>query len=400
MDLDMDGNDTDGASKQRIEMKTAVFARNIPLESPIRTNTHNYAIQFGAAGWETFWLPKPATPWNAHPLRPALPEKYGVRQQCLSFLFNFGGKGVNSFKLLWDLFPYFLLSPGRHALRQAGLLRPEIFCSGSLETASLYKLLQPRIFIYNAHDAFSLYPDAPASLRAVEAEVVKRATLTVTTAETTRQLLISQYRVSPDQVVNLGHGVNNSAYTGVSEPERLKSIPHPRVVCLGTLDMQDIELTVQTVCALPEANFVFIGPGGQGLQARLHQAGAANCHFLGPVFQDMIPSYLSYCDVGLIGYDSRLKENRCYGTNPMKRYDYAAAGLQTVSVDLHEYRNSPSPMYVAQSAQEFITATRRAVSSPLYSGDEIRAFARVNDWGSKFQALIRHLSALNPGRPS
>jgi hypothetical protein len=400
MGLDMQANHTDGASERKTEMKTAVFARNIPLESPIVTNTHNYALQFRASGWETFWLPKPATPWNAHLLKPAVPEKYGVRQQCLSFLFNFGGKRVNSFKLLWELFPYFLLSPRRRALREAGLLRPEVFFAGSLETASLYKLLKPRIFIYNAHDAFSLYPDAPASLRSVEAEVVNRATLTVTTAETTRQLLISQYRVSPDRIINLGHGVNNSAYSGVAEPERLKSIPHPRVVTLGTLDMQDTELIVQTVCALPEASFVFIGPGGDGLQARLHQVGAANCHFIGPVFQDELPSYLSFCDVGLIAYDSRLKENRRYGTNPMKRYDYAAAGLQTVSVDLNEYRKSPSPIYVAQSVQEFILATRCAVSSPRYSRDEIRAFARANDWGFKYQALIRHLSALKPGWPS
>ena len=91
-----------------------------------------------------------------------------------------------------------------------------------------------------------------------------------------------------------------------------------------------------------------------------------------------------------------LKNTRLFGTNPMKRYDYAAAGLQTVSVDLHEYQKDPSPMYVAQSADEFIAAVRYAVSSPRYSVDEIRAFARANDWVSKYQALIRHLADLKP----
>lgn len=378
-------------------MRTAVFARNIPLESPIRTNTHNYAIQFRAAGWQTFWLPKPATPWNFWRLPRIEPERYGIRQHRLSFLFNYGAKGINSHKQSWDTFPLFPLHPSRRAMARAGLLFPDLFFSGSLETASLYKLFKPKVLVYNAHDAFSLYPDAPASLRAVEAEVVSRATLTVTTAETIRQLLISQYGVSPDRVVNLGHGVNNSAYAGVAEPERLKPIPHPRVVCLGTLDMQDIELTVKTVCELPEASFVFIGPGGAGLQVRLDQARAANCHFLGPVFQDELPSYLSFCDVGLIGYDSRLKQTRLYGSNPMKRYDYSAAGLQIVSVDLHEYRESPSPMYVAQSAQEFVAAIRCAVSCPQRTREEIRAFARANDWRAKFQAVIGHLAALEPG---
>ena len=121
-----------------------------------------------------------------------------------------------------------------------------------------------------------------------------------------------------------------------------------------------------------------------------------NAFFLGPIYQQDLPPYLMHCDVGLIIYDPAQRDKRRFGCNPMKRYDYAAAGLQTVSVDLHEYQKDPSPMYVAQSADEFIEAVRCAVSSPRYSVDEIRAFARANDWVSKYQALIRHLADLKP----
>lgn len=373
---------------------TVVFARNIALESPILTNTHNYAIQFQRHGWQTMWVPKPATPWNFFRLPPIVPEKYGIQQRRLSFAFNYGGKRLNSRKFVWDLFARFPLAPGRKALWKAGLMRPDLLFAGSLETASLYTLLMPKTIVYNAHDAFSLYPGAPPSIRAIEAEVVRTAALTVTTAETTRQLLLEQYGVAPERVLNLGHGVDNERYLQVAEPEKLRCIRRPRAVCLGTLDMQDIELTVRTVCELPAINFVFIGPGGATLRNRLQGVGAANVHFLGPVFQEDLPAYLSFCDVGLIGYDASLISSRLYGSNPMKRYDYAAAGLQVVSVDLLEYRKNPSPMYVAASSEDYVKCVQSAVIAPQYSKTEIKRFALANDWRAKFEGLLQRLQEL------
>lgn len=375
-------------------MNTAVFARNLLLESPICTNTHNYAIQFQRAGWNTIWIPKPATPWNLVRQSTIETERYGIRQLRLSFLFNYGGRRLNSHKICWDLFPYFRLSPGRHIMRSVGSLNPELFFAGSLETASLYKLFKPRVFIYNAHDAFSLYPQAHRSIALIEAEVLKHADVTVTTAETTRELLIGHYGIAPERIINLGHGVDNSRYKQVAEPAGLREIPRPRAVCLGTLDMQDIDLTLLAVRALPDVSFLFIGPGGERLRTRLQLAGSTNAHFLGPIHQDRLPDYLSFCDVGLIGYDMRLKQSRLYGSNPMKRYDYAAAGLQVVSVDLLEYGKTPSPLYVARSAEEFVDGIRSALSTPRYSRDEIVEFAKAHDWSVKYDRLMSRLGEI------
>ncbi|HEV2208393.1 MAG TPA: glycosyltransferase [Verrucomicrobiae bacterium] len=322
---------------------------------------------------------------------------YGIEQRRLAFLFNYGWKKVNSHKLLWDLFPHFLLFPTRRALRRAGLMHPEVFFAGSLETASLYKLLRPQCLVYNAHDAFCLYPSAPQSTRSIEREVVRRATLTVTTAETTRLLLIEQYGVSPDRVLNLGHGVDNHRYEALSEPSALSAIPRPRVVSLGTLDMQDVEVTAQCAAQLQGVNFVFIGPGGQRLRDRIRAAGLKNAHFLGPIEQEQLPGYLAHCDVGLICYEAGQRERRLYGSNPMKRYDYSAAGLQIVSVDLLEYQKNPSPMYIADSPDTYVNSIRRALREPRFSRDEIKKFALMNDWSAKYNALISRLNELHPG---
>lgn len=229
--------------------RSVVFARNIDLESPILTNTHSYAVQFQRAGWDARWLCKPATIGNCFRTAAQKGECYGIRQFRLSFLFNYGGKAFNRHKVFWDAFPFFPLSPGFRGMRRAGLMNPEVFFIGSLETASLYKLFRPKAVVYNAHDAFSLYPNAPASIRQIEAAVVKRADLIVTTAETTRELLMSQYGIAPERIVNLGHGVDNQRFARCSEPERLKGIARPRVVCLGTLDMQDADLTMRAAPA-------------------------------------------------------------------------------------------------------------------------------------------------------
>jgi hypothetical protein len=387
-----------GTDNPVVRQRSIVFARNIALESPFRTNTHNYAHQFARAGWRTTWLPKPATPMNFFRLGRVAGEKYGIKQRRLWFFFSYGGKKLNSYKVLWDLFPNFLLAPGRAALREAGLIEPDIFFSGSLETASLRRLLKPKAMVYNAHDAFSLYPRAPASIRAIEAQVMHEATLTVTTAETTRELLLKQYGVAPERVLNLGHGVENERYAQAAtmpEATELKTIPRPRVVTLGNFDLQDAELTARVVFGLPEVSFVFIGSGlhGNPLKARLQDA--KNVHFLGPIYQEDLPSRLIHCDVGLIAYDSTLRDSRLYGSNPTKRYDYSAAGMQIVSVDLLEYQKNPSAMYVAKSPEEFVESVRRAVYSPRYSREQMRELAMANDWKFKYEALLDRLTSLH-----
>ena len=40
------------------QVRGAVSARNSPLECPMRTNTHDYAVQFRDAGWGASWVSK------------------------------------------------------------------------------------------------------------------------------------------------------------------------------------------------------------------------------------------------------------------------------------------------------------------------------------------------------
>lgn len=279
-------------------------------------------------------------------------------------------------------------------MRNSGLFESDVFFAGSLETASLFKLIKPRLLIYNAHDAFTLYPGVRSSIRTLEASVLRKANLTVTTAEMTREFLIRTYGIMPNRIINLGHGVDNYRYIEVLEPSTIQRIPHPRAVILGTLDMQDVELMVRTVCELSDINFIFIGPGGNEIRHHLQTIGITNYSFLGPISQDQLANYLSFCDVGLIGYDMNLRNSRLYGSNPMKRYEYSAAGLQTVSIELLEYRKTPSPMYIAKNSDEFIAHIRKAVNNPIYSSAEIKEFAQANDWQIKYKELVNSLEMI------
>ena len=49
--------------------------------------------------------------------------------------------------------------------------RPDIFFGGTISSFSLYKILKPKINIYNAHDLFTNYPDASKSLISIEKEI-------------------------------------------------------------------------------------------------------------------------------------------------------------------------------------------------------------------------------------
>ena len=75
----------------------------------------------------------------------------------------------------------------------------------------------------------------------------------------------------------------------------------------------------------------------------------------------------------------------------MKRYEYAAAGLPTVSVNLREYAFTPSPIYTADSPQEFVEKTRQALNEGRAQREQLIRFARANTWRQKYLRILELL---------
>lgn len=100
-----------------------------------------------------------------------------------------------------------------------------------------------------------------------------------------------------------------------------------------------ISLLLELAHRLPSMNFLFVGGRPEDVNARQQQAaGLANVHFVGFVPNSQLPLYQAACDVLTLPYSSRVAGSSGVDiaafTNPLKMFEYLAAGRAVVANEL------------------------------------------------------------------
>jgi len=163
------------------------------------------------------------------------------------------------------------------------------------------------------------------------------------------------------------HVVPNGAERFVDMPERevpaaLADLPGPIIGYVGNLrDRIDWMLLNEVVQAMPEASFVFAGPASDTPNAK-QLAEYPNVHMVGVVPYDELLSYLRVFDVGIVPHlRNRLTERM----NPLKIYNYFAAGLPIVSSDVNNIAELSEYLEVANSSADFVKALQSAIATDV-----------------------------------
>ena len=216
----------------------------------------------------------------------------------------------------------------------------------------------------------------------------------LTIGETLRDYLTAELGVPARKVAVLGQGVSLERFAAPGpEPEPLRALPRPRAVWSGVLAKGDPPLfrAAAETLAAAGGSLVLIGPP-DGWATALADAFPATVQLQGPVPAAALPAWLMHCDVGLMLYDRRRGE--VYrGQNPLKLYEYAAAGLAILSTPHEEYRHLDPPVAVVTDED----ATRAALSTALARRENLRpaalAFARRHSWRDKATALFERFLA-------
>jgi UDP-galactopyranose mutase len=141
----------------------------------------------------------------------------------------------------------------------------------------------------------------------------------------------------------------------------------------------DLELVASLAAAIPEARVVLVGPAPPETAEALERRTASrpNLYWLGPKPYDAVPSIVRAFRVGLIPFRrTPLTE----AVNPVKLYEYAAAGIPTVTTRFSdEVGGWSEAARVADGPEAFAAACRDALARPA-DGASLRAFARRHDW--------------------
>lgn len=174
------------------------------------------------------------------------------------------------------------------------------------------------------------------------------------------------------------------------EPLReLESIEQPIIGYYGAIsDWFDIRLIETVARNRPEWTFVLIGHTFGCDTSQIEKLD--NVIFLGEKPYHELPSYLHRFQVALIPF---MKNMLTKATNPVKLYEYLAAGKPVVSTHLPEVEAIASDIVsIAHTPKEFEQAIQEALQD---TGTEIikrrQDFVRHNNWVQRYKVLNEHI---------
>ncbi len=179
--------------------------------------------------------------------------------------------------------------------------------------------------------------------------------------------------------VDKAHWIPNGVDLGVFDksdlhdrPLELASVTKPIVGYVGTVQERlDFELLEYVCGAIPEAEFVFVGPVWGGVQHRVDalMKACANVRFLGRRPYEAVPAYLNAMDVAIIPH--RI-DTFIQSTNPMKMYDYLAAGMPIVTTPGAGTEAFARVISIVDTPSAFAQAIREALKDRAPQGKRQR----------------------------
>ncbi|HEV2999860.1 MAG TPA: hypothetical protein VGW75_03885 [Solirubrobacteraceae bacterium] len=182
----------------------------------------------------------------------------------------------------------------------------------------------------------------------------------------------------------VGHGCDDAwTQPGVDaapEPADLAAIPRPRAVYVGALSVR-VEAEALRALARSGVSVVLVGfAPSPAVQAMI--AAEPNIHFLGPRAPDQTPGYLLHSDVGIIPHTD---EPFTYSMEPHKAYNYACAGLHTVTLNVAHAPAVDGWLTQTSDVASFVEAVHAA--GRLDAGEV--AEARAITWASVAERMVQ-----------
>ncbi len=217
-------------------------------------------------------------------------------------------------------------------------------------------------FLYYCVDEYTQFEGFDATrIKACEDELIDRADIVVTTSES----LLDSKRARRPEALLVSHGVDYDHFARAwrsppKRPQDLATIPRPIFGFFGLIHhWVDLALLSKVAALRPYYSFVLIGDCFVDAGALLRRN---NVFLLGRRPYGELPAYCAAFDAGLLLFNrSAMTEN----VNPIKMYEYLAAGLPVVSTSIPEARRYEGPVVLADTAEGFAGACDRVLATDI-----------------------------------
>jgi glycosyltransferase involved in cell wall biosynthesis len=237
-------------------------------------------------------------------------------------------------------------------------------------------------------------------LEAAEKMVSEKVDVVLTTAQT----LYDKFRKYNSQTFLIRNGVDIARYRVsdlTADPalaKRIRAIGNAKVVGYqgGISAWFDFDLMDNVIKASPDLTFLFAGMVEVRVRREFQRLTRhRNVHYLGVVNPGILPWVLSRIDVGIIPFKI---DDLIRATNPIKLYEYFAAGKPVVATPMPEVMryNARGITSTAESPGAFTQYLREMIvlsSDPALRQERLR-LAEENSWEARFRQLLESVTWL------
>ncbi|MFW2439045.1 MAG: hypothetical protein ACN4GR_06710 [Arenicellales bacterium] len=270
----------------------------------------------------------------------------------------------------------------RALLKRGGILEPDILWAAKPGSSVLKKLFPDAKLIMQVVDYYPAFRGD--YIKNIERRDYEAADHIFLIGHALLDYVTSELGIDSKKVSILGQGVSLDNYTNdISCPEELKLISGPRAVWVGVLDKADADMFEKVAISLHGlgGSLILIGPSSvwaTDLSTRL-----SNVYLLGSKDPTEVPAYLLHSEIGLMLYDQN-KSSVYYGQNPLKLYEYAAAGLSILSTPHREFEFLNPPVIEVNSSDEVASGINRALAERCGFRKKSLDFAQEHDWAKVY----------------
>jgi glycosyltransferase involved in cell wall biosynthesis len=379
--------------------KKIIIAASNYWTSAFQVGSHHYARQFAKNGWKVLFISDPISPFHFFIRdKEQVYERYKIYKGLIDSkdsnikiyvpfaLFTPNERPLFNSKFVANKWQYFTFPNIMKFLRSTGFDTTDLLWFDSLIQSFFIDNVKYKKSILRISDRLDAFKKINANLTGLEKKLKEKVDLIFYSAKNLKDYIIDFEKKS----YHIPNGVDfEHFYSGKKGiPDDLKNIPKPRAIYVGAID-EWFDLGFLKDVARKSRNLSFVLIGSYKVDVTILRQ-EPNIFLLGRKSFNLIPSYISNCDIGIITFNANHPVVNTI--NPIKLYEYMACGLPVVSTNWKELELIKSPAYLAGSIDDFVNGLNNFLmvmdkETKVYKEAFIN-FAAKNSWDKRYKQII------------
>ncbi len=283
-------------------------------------------------------------------------------------------------------------------LRQLRIAHPLLWINDHAAVHLVGQLGESSV-VYDITDDWISFDQPPAlrsRIQEQDRQLCQKANAVIVCSQKLHKL--KQPLVAEERLHLIPNGVNVEHYTSVLDrtltaAETTQAWPKPVFGYTGTIhaDRVDVELVAAVARQLTSGCIALVGPDFLPPAKRKMLEATGRVVMTGPVPYAKIPDYMRAFDVCITPHRmTPFTES----LNPIKLWEYLAAGKPIVSTDVAGFRDYPQYVRIARDKDSFVQAIYQALEESPELAFERQAEAAKHSWASRVDQIERVFEAL------